>query len=95
MTRPKTRRDCIDGPRPCPYVGCRYHLASYDAYTEDRIDVNLSILYGGGDTCALDVADRGSHSLSEVAEKLGGISKQRVHEISREALRKLRIGGKL
>lgn len=23
---PKTRGDCKDGPRPCPYVRCRYHL---------------------------------------------------------------------
>lgn len=22
-----TRADCIDGPRPCPWVGCRLHLA--------------------------------------------------------------------
>jgi hypothetical protein len=24
--RPKTRADCIDRPRPCPWVSCRYHL---------------------------------------------------------------------
>jgi hypothetical protein len=24
--RPRTRADCIDGPRPCPWYGCRYHL---------------------------------------------------------------------
>jgi len=24
--RPKCRRECIDGPRPCPWVGCRYNL---------------------------------------------------------------------
>ena len=23
---PATRGDCKDGPRPCPYVRCRYHL---------------------------------------------------------------------
>lgn len=23
---PRTRGDCVDGPRPCPYVRCRYHL---------------------------------------------------------------------
>ncbi len=23
---PKTRGDCIDGPRPCPYETCKYHL---------------------------------------------------------------------
>lgn len=25
--RPQTRADCLDGPRPCPYVGCKHHLA--------------------------------------------------------------------
>ncbi len=25
--RPRTRQDCETAPRPCPYVGCRYHLA--------------------------------------------------------------------
>lgn len=26
---PRTRGDCIDGPRPCPWVGCEYHLLLY------------------------------------------------------------------
>ncbi|MDX1469839.1 MAG: hypothetical protein R3258_10915 [Acidimicrobiia bacterium] len=26
MNRPKTRADCINGPRPCPWLGCKYHL---------------------------------------------------------------------
>ncbi len=25
--RPRTRAECIDGPRPCPWVSCRHHLA--------------------------------------------------------------------
>jgi len=24
--RPRTRRDCEDGPRPCPWLSCRHHL---------------------------------------------------------------------
>ena len=24
---PRTRAECVDGPRPCPHVRCRYHLA--------------------------------------------------------------------
>lgn len=27
-SRPTNRSECKDGPRPCPFVGCRYHLAS-------------------------------------------------------------------
>lgn len=26
--REATGRDCEDGPRPCPFLTCRYHLAS-------------------------------------------------------------------
>ena len=25
--RPRTRADCAEVPRPCPYVGCRHNLA--------------------------------------------------------------------
>ncbi len=25
--RPRVRGDCANGPRPCPWVSCRYHLA--------------------------------------------------------------------
>lgn len=28
LERPRTRADCVNGPRPCPWIGCRYHLAS-------------------------------------------------------------------
>ena len=23
---PKTRADCVNGPRPCPWTECRYHI---------------------------------------------------------------------
>lgn len=26
IPRPRTRADCLDGPRPCPWVACRHHL---------------------------------------------------------------------
>ncbi len=26
IPRPRTRADCIDAPRPCPWVGCRHHM---------------------------------------------------------------------
>lgn len=27
---PRTRADCINGPRPCPWTTCRHHLESAD-----------------------------------------------------------------
>lgn len=70
--RPKTRADCIDGPRPCPWVGCRYHMAftvnpesgsiketfpQLGIYSNPDGD-GLVVLEQLAGTCALDVADR-------------------------------------
>lgn len=59
MRRPRTRGECVGGPRPCPWVGCRYHLyLDVDPYT-GRLKINfpglspLEIPW----TCALDVAE--------------------------------------
>lgn len=76
--RPRTRGDCVRGPRPCPWLGCRYHLApdrlvlnhgrrgpgATLAAIEAALDVDLYTL---PETCALDVADLGEHSLEELA----------------------------
>lgn len=31
--RPRTRGDCLDGPRPCPWGSCRYHLVADPAFS--------------------------------------------------------------
>lgn len=80
--RPITRADCIDGIRPCPYVGCRHHLG---------LDVRESgsIAYSGAEeTCSLDVADEGGLPLLEVG-RIIGVTKERIRQIEREALWKL------
>jgi hypothetical protein len=67
---PATRGDCMDKTRPCVRYLCRYNL---------RFDVNLETgipkdLYPGvdpdnaADTCALDVAERGGHTLQELGD---------------------------
>jgi len=70
--RPKTRAECRQQPRPCPWVGCRYHLA-IDVHPEtgalkeifphlkicDQPDgPGLELLERTVGTCALDVCDR-------------------------------------
>lgn len=42
MNRPKTRGECVDGPRPCPWVSCRYNLL---VHTWKSGTINL--LHGG------------------------------------------------
>ena len=90
--RPKTRGDCVDGPRPCPWVGCRHHLALSSSRTTIR--VSQSFLDGTAEqTCALDVADQVTagqdYTLREMAEWMG-VSHERIRQMVEEGLRDLR-----
>lgn len=55
--RPRTRSQCVGGTRPCPWVGCRYHLA-LDLTPDGHVKLNFPHLSLDEmpDTCALDVA---------------------------------------
>jgi hypothetical protein len=79
--RPRTRADCATGPRPCPWVGCRYHFAfeihpETGALREVFPDFNIAVDPGAGllrmqaeigSTCALDVLER------DEVENVGGV----------------------
>lgn len=88
--RPRSRAECRDGARPCPFVSCRYHL---------HLDVNpagsLKLNHPGLEpwqlleTCALDVADRGGTTLQEVGDVLG-VTKEGARTIQLKAIRKMR-----
>lgn len=92
--RPRRRSDCARVPRPCPYVGCRYHL-----YLKTRTSGSLRIVNPDlepwqlppGKSCALDVADAGDHSLEAVGETLN-IGSERVRQIVTEATGRLKTG---
>jgi len=73
-SRPKTRAGCQEGPRPCPWVSCRYSLFFEQEPGKRRLQVlaqadvlDLEKLYegwleqffDGRPTCALDLADSG------------------------------------
>lgn len=70
---PVTRGDCIEGARPCPHLMCRYHLGSVPS----------------GETCTLDMADRGGMSLEEIGEVMGLDSRETVRVIEAQAMRKI------
>lgn len=85
--RPRTRAECIDGPRPCPWVGCRHHL---------YLDVNPetgSIKFVHPDqepwdldrSCSLDVAEEGEHTLEELGGLLN-LTRERARQIEFKAL---------
>lgn len=94
--RPKTRGECVDGPRPCPWVSCKYHLyLSVNPVTgtikpafPDREPWELS------ETCVLDVAERvGEPTLEEIGN-LMNITRERVRQIEKLGLELMRPGMK-
>jgi hypothetical protein len=88
--KPKTRGDCIDMERPCPFVSCKYHLYLDVNPKSGSIKINFTDLevWEMVDSCALDVADRGGITLEEVGEIMN-ITRERARQIEEEALAKL------
>ena len=80
---PATRGDCPTF-RPCPYYTCRYNLQT----TVHKYTCRIKEQH---DSCALDIADKGEHTLEEVGEYMG-ITRERVRQIEEMALHKLRTG---
>lgn len=84
---PKTRGDCVNAARPCPFVTCRHHLYLEVEPTGtiklNHPDVEVAAL---GETCSLDVADRGAATLDDVGRLLN-VTRERTRQIEVKALR--------
>ena len=83
LERPKTRGDCLDGYRPCPWAGCRYNLALNVSHVG-----TIKMAPEGDMSCALDAADEGGLTLAEVGRVMG-LTRERVRQIEVAALAKL------
>jgi hypothetical protein len=88
VERPRTRADCDNAPRPCPYVACRHHLGI-------EIGPGGSIQHTHGDleawdlpwSCSLDLAEAEGLTLDQVAQAIG-VTRERVRQIEVRALAK-------
>src|SRR4051812_24424460 len=91
-TRPKLRADCAEGPRPCPYVSCKFNLYVDVNPRTGSVKMNFpdKELWDIGDTCALDVADRGGITLEEVGAIMN-LTRERVRQLETRGLTKLRV----
>ena len=88
--KPRSRADCVDMERPCPYVSCKYHLYIDVHPVRGSIKVNFPDLdvWEMTDTCALDIADRGGITLEEVGQIMN-LTRERVRQLETQGLGKL------
>lgn len=96
LPRPQTRADCLPGgcneTRPCPYVGCKYHLYLEVSKETGSVQVNFPGMepWELSESCALDVVDR-EHGVT--LEKVGELlrrTRERVRQIEAVGLEKAR-----
>lgn len=96
---PKTRGECLEGLRPCPFVSCRHHLyLDVQAYS-GNLKLNFPDIEPGdmSESCSLDIADRGGATL-EVVGDLMNVTRERLRQMevrAREHARNALDAGKL
>ena len=90
IPRPRSRKECQHGIRPCPFVSCRHHL--YLDVNQKRGSLKLNFpdleVWELPETCALDVADRGGMTLEEVGEIMN-LTRERIRQLEGLGLEKL------
>lgn len=91
--RPRSRHDCENVPRPCPFVGCRHNL--YLDYNKDTGNIRLNFPDREPDqmppdgSCSLDVADQGGVTLNAAGEFIN-LTRERIRQVENTALSRLR-----
>lgn len=88
--KPSTRAECAEGPRPCPFVSCKHHLYIDVSARTGAIKLNFPDLevWEMGESCALDVADRGGTTLEDVGAIMN-LTRERIRQVEVKALAKL------
>lgn len=91
QTRPRTRADCVNSPRPCVFVSCKYNL--YLDVNPETGSIKLNFpdkeIWELEYTCALDVAEKGGITLEEVGEIMN-LTRERIRQVETRGLEKVR-----
>ena len=89
--RPRTRADCIDGPRPCPWVSCWHHallarLLLGNGLAPKTNDAAVEVLESMPASCVLDVVDAAPDGATlDVVGGVLGVCRERVRQIDEAA----------
>ncbi len=88
--KPRTRAECAEGPRPCPFISCKHHLYIDVSPRTGAIKVNFPDLevWELSESCALDIADRGGTTLEDVGAIMN-LTRERIRQVEVKALAKL------
>ncbi len=91
VERPRTRAECLQMERPCPFVSCEHHLYLDVNPDSGAIKLNFPHLevWEMPETCSLDVADRGGITLEEVGAILN-LTRERIRQVEVRGLVKIR-----
>ena len=91
VERPRTRADCIEGVRPCPFVSCKFNLY-LDVAPSGSLKLNFPDLepdeMDPRRSCALDIAARDGATLEEVGQATN-LTRERVRQVEVRALARL------
>jgi hypothetical protein len=90
-SRPRSRADCANGPRPCMFIACKHHLYLDVNPATGSIKLNFpdKEVWELEHTCALDVADKGGITLEEVGSIMN-LTRERIRQVETRGLAKLR-----
>lgn len=88
--KPKQRKDCKGGPRPCPYISCAYHLYVDVSPRTGAIKLNFPDLevWELSESCSLDIADHGGTTLEDVGAIMN-LTRERIRQVEVKALAKI------
>lgn len=90
--RPRTRAECKEELRPCPWVACKFHLYLDVNPETGSIKINFPDLepWDLPHTCSLDIAERGGITLEEVGEIMN-LTRERIRQVEVRGLLKLKM----
>ena len=100
LQKPRTRGECANVPRPCPFASCAHNLLlkigtpDVQNLVKSKQLALVQTRWGHEDfellkeSCALDFADRGEHTDEEIGEALN-VTGEAVRQTIKKALIKL------